>query len=57
MAKNKNPEMPEISRKLSKLKEHPVITVYLYLKTAKKAISLLSNCNFGFNNKNATSKL
>ena len=36
MAKNKNPEMPEINRNLSKSKEHPVLTVYRYEKTAKK---------------------
>ena len=35
-AKNKNLEMPEINRKLSKSKEHPVLTVYHYQKTAKK---------------------
>ena len=28
--------MPEINRKLSKSKEHPVLTVYRYQKTAKK---------------------
>ena len=56
MAKNENPEMPEISRKPSKLKEHPELTVYLYLKTAKKQ-SLLSKYNFGFNQKNAFFKL
>ena len=30
MAKNENPEMPEIYRKLSKLKRHTVITVSRY---------------------------
>ena len=30
MAKNENPEMPEINRKLSKSKKHPVLTVYRY---------------------------
>ena len=34
--KNKNPEMPEINRKLSKSEKHPVLTVYRYQKTAKK---------------------
>ena len=29
-AKNENPEMPEINRKLSKSKEHPVLTVNCY---------------------------
>ena len=28
--KNENQEMPEINRKLSKSKEHPVLTVYCY---------------------------
>ena len=36
MAKNENPEMPEINTKLSKSKKHPVLTVYRYEKTAKK---------------------
>ena len=36
MAKNENPEIPEINTKLSKSKEHPVLTVYRYEKTAKK---------------------
>ena len=56
MARNENPEMPEISRKLSKLKEHPELTVYLYLKTGKKE-SLLSKYNFSFNHKNGAFKL
>ena len=28
MAKNENPETPEINRKLSKSKKHPVLTIY-----------------------------
>ena len=36
VAINEIPEMPEINRKLSKSKEHPVLTVYRYQKTAKK---------------------
>ena len=30
MVKNKNPETPEIDRKLSKSIKHPVLTVYRY---------------------------
>ena len=30
MAKNKNPEMPEINRKLSKSKKHTLLMVYCY---------------------------
>ena len=30
------PETPEINRKLSKSKKHPVLTFYRYWKTAKK---------------------
>ena len=40
MAKNENPEMPEINRKLSKLKKHPVLTFYRYQKKAAKKQSL-----------------
>ena len=36
MAKNENPETPEINRKLSKSKKHLVLAVYRYQKTAKK---------------------
>ena len=36
MVKNENPEMPEINRKLSKSKKHPLLTIYRYWKTAKK---------------------
>ena len=36
MAKNKNPEMQEINRKLSKSKKYPVLTFCHYYKTAKK---------------------
>ena len=36
MTKNEHPGMPEITRKLSKSKEHPVLTVKRYQKTAKK---------------------
>ena len=36
MAKYENPEMPEINRKLSKSKQHPVLTFYRYQKTAKE---------------------
>ena len=35
MAKNKNPEMPEINIKLSKLKKHPVVTVIISRKLLK----------------------
>ena len=55
MAKNENPEMPEIYRKLSKLKRHTVLTVSRYQKTAKKAITLLCKYNFGLNNKKLSS--
>ena len=36
MTNNKNPEMPEITRKLFKSKEHPVLMVNRYQKTAQK---------------------
>ena len=38
MAKNENPEMPAINRKLSKSKKHPVLTFYRCKKTAKKQL-------------------
>ena len=49
MAKNENPETPEVDRKLSKSMKHPVLTVYHFSKTAKKAIDLLSKYHLGFN--------
>ena len=36
MAKNENPEIQEIKRKLSKSTKHPVLTVYSFKKPAKK---------------------
>ena len=36
MAKNENPETPEFNRKVSKSKNHPVLTIYCCQKTAKK---------------------
>ena len=36
MATNQNSEMPEINRKLSKSKKHPVPTFYCCYKTAKE---------------------
>ena len=56
MAKNENPEMLEINRKLCNSKKHQV-NLLLLLENCQKAVTLLFKYNFGFNNKKATFKL
>ena len=55
--KKQNLEMPEINRKLFKSKKAPTVNLLLLLENCYITISLLSNYNFGFNNKKTTFKL
>ena len=55
--KKQNLEMPEINRKLFKSKKAPSVNLLLLLENCYITISLLSNYNFGFNNKKITFKL
>ena len=50
MAKNENPETPEINRKLSKSKR-PSLNALMLLENCWKAIKFLSTYHFVFNNK------
>ena len=57
MAKNENPETPEINRKLSKSKKHPLLTAYHYQKTAKKLPVVYLSTLLAFITKKAAFKL